>query len=288
MIRLTHWEHSDLLDFFTEREWVANADKSLWLRTRYPTNDDPVIQEMAVKIVPPKTTGPFRLYTATVIPLTWTLAESDEYFLRTLTNWTGYALRKRYEQFLIDECSLPPQKAFGAAMCLTMMINDPDAKFNEPPAQQSLPSVKTPPAGLKELTSNPKTTWLLTGGSMGGGYVSLEYRYGAIIAEISVAHPVHGGFGHPLRGTMRPKFGSARSAAELIFNLPGYTSPHWEEGRPYREIPYADHSGNEENTSSQAGAEDLENPAGTAGAGDGRSGEGRSDLPDEPEPPSAV
>jgi hypothetical protein len=276
-IRIPAWEHADLLDFFEGRfQWIGNENKTLFLRVIDET------QQMAVKIDPPKSSGPLRLYTVTAIPLEWSTENCDEYLQRILSHYTGYAMRKRFEQLLGEECGLGT-KAYAAAIALSGIVAEPDISFETPSEQLPL-EART--EQVWQLGKEPPfVTWLLARGTGGGGYMKISWRAEQLHVEISAADPEHGGFTHPLRGILRPRVGSARASAERLLGIPGETSAIWEEGLPLQqELEDASDTEHEEDASSDSPAERLSDDSGTAGESHDGSGEPEVRLPDEPIP----
>src|SRR5215204_5281745 len=99
--------------------WVGNDTSTMFVR-----RDDSSIPQMGLMIVPPKNTGPYRLFEVKSIPMAWPVEDADAHLLQVVSRWTAYATRKKFEDFLMQEMEVPSNKAFAAAIGLTAIMND--------------------------------------------------------------------------------------------------------------------------------------------------------------------
>jgi hypothetical protein len=208
MTRITHWEHADLLEYLKDRsyEWDSSDDR-IWLKSSADGD-----AQMALQITPPASSGPHRLFGVSCIPQKWDVNQSDEYLLRVLDKYTGYGARGQIQQFLAAELSLETMTAYAVAIGIARIINDPIAPPEEAGIQDELfesGNQILPP----QATDRMEKVYLLAG----GGYVKLSLRGGMLLSELSAPSETSGGFSHPLRGIVRPKFGTPRAAAEHLF-----------------------------------------------------------------------
>lgn len=216
-IRITSWERDELVEHFSDYHfwWSGNDEQNLFLRTN---NEGENL--VAVKLTDPVKTGPHRMYTATAIPLLWNIEQSDQHLLELLSKWTSYTTRKQMESFLVTELKHDENTAYAAAVILSRFVTEPFYTPEVPATQLPLEvRVGDPSTSLPTARNNEKL-WLL--GSHGGGWLRIALRNGMLQAEISVRNEISKGFGHTLRGIIRPRYRSPEREAEFLF---GWRSP---------------------------------------------------------------
>lgn len=214
-MKITAWEHGELLEYFEDYHfwWTGNDEKTLFVRT-----DEIGEALVAVTITPPLKTGPYRLYTVDAIPQAWSIEQSDDHLLDLMTKWTSYSARKEMENVLVTELKHDPQTAMAAAIMLSRIAVEPHGEPETYPVQESLIEASTvPPASAPQPNER---LWLLA--SHGGGWLKIALRHGMLHAEVSVRNEISKGFGHTLRGIIRPRYRSPEREAEFLF---GWRSP---------------------------------------------------------------
>jgi len=191
---ITRLEHSELLDHLEQSDdlWMQSVElDSLWLRS------DGEASLCALRFVEADP-----VVHVEVLPLVWTLEDSEAYLLRLVEHWTSYPYRKSVEAFLRDELHVDAPTAELAAIALLQL----EAPLLEGPVPD-LPEipVKSPPpeVALFQLA--------------GGGYVELLTRGGLLHATLSVpSNRQHSSFGPPLTGVFRTHRIHTQNAAAAI------------------------------------------------------------------------
>jgi hypothetical protein len=271
VILLCHWEVEELLEYFSDHDWLwqSNDEKTFHLRLL-----EDGTAGCAVQLIPPSKPGPIRLFRAVCHPQSWTNEESDVYFNQILVERTNYGLRVAQAAFLQEELKLDAKTATAVSIGLGRIANDPATTPDVPGVQGNLLGERAYQLA-QALPVSRRVEYLAK-----GGWVSLEFKHDKQLhLAISLPAPNGGGYTHPLKGVVRHPFRDSYYAALNVFG--------WGEDLDLRADAQRrlidDNPGNGE-TPTDGGdiGSGLSDAAGTAGAGADRSGEEAIRLPDEP------
>ena len=207
---ITWWEYDELVEHLSSRPdiWTrSDENEFLWLRSASEEGPD-----AGLLFSPPSDPeSPFRCYALETIPLGWDEDYLNVYITGLLTHWTSFSVRKRTEEFLIDELHIDPQTSHLSAIALE--------SFDWTERSTSITETTGPaplPDSIATILPPPKVghvgTWLLAG----GGYVRLDFQNVLIRATISIPSEKSRGYGPPLEGFVRPYDGRTSDAIAFL------------------------------------------------------------------------
>lgn len=215
-MNITWWEYEELLDHLRSRPdlWTLDDTTGMWLRTN--ENSDPCV---ALAIRGPSNTGPYRQYNVGIIPMDWTVEESDAYVLRLVSMWTSYGIRMKTVELLTtdDGILMEPKTAMAVSVAIGAMENEP--RFD--PEKEKLFVQGKLPDFMSGFAPDPFEQGRALHFINGGGYLSFARRGDMLQVKISLKHPKSGGFGGcgQLTGYVRPQNGDMRGCFEYIFGV---------------------------------------------------------------------
>jgi hypothetical protein len=173
------WEHAELLDEVASRRaaWERSPDHAhTWLRI------EPEGVLCALRISQPKTSGPFRPYAVTFIPVTLSNSETEAYEDQCIARWTTYSLRKEIAAMFVSEMQMDPKTASIAAMLAARLFAEPVPAAQEPPVQDKL--IEAPQPEIYGVSSPLYR---------GAAQISVEQRGGMLYVRTML--PCHKDFG---------------------------------------------------------------------------------------------
>jgi hypothetical protein len=193
MMKITEWEHRDLLDYLNLAScWMRSEDDPcFWMRS-----DDRGTDLYAVRFSPGSPVVDVQIISIAASPDAAELS-----FKRVLEHRTAYARRAREQGLLEQELGHDSSTAEIIGIALEAVANGGSASTNEQQEDCLRQPVLIPDADVHG--SVHVGTWNIAG----GGFVRLELQQGQLLASLSLPSADGDGYAGLLRGFVHPVSG---------------------------------------------------------------------------------